>query len=234
MRPIVAAVLALAALPAAAHPHERVRGDGDKTTVKRELPPFTRVRLVSTIDAQVKVGPAQSVAVTIDSNLQPHVALRVEDGTLVVDSDADLRYRGVGRVELTVPALRALSIEGSADASIDGGEGELGLAIEGSGDVRWSGTATGLRVAIEGSGDVLLEGKAEALEIAIEGSGDVSASGLTARGADVSVAGSGDVDLRLAGGTLRAQVSGSGDVRWSGEAKVERTAVSGSGRIVQR
>lgn len=233
MRLAAPLALALAALPAAAHAHG-VRGNGEKTTARRDLPPFTAVRLEGRLDADVKVGPAQSVAVTIDSNLQEHVQTRVEDGTLVVRTDGDLSWKGPARIEVSVPALRGFRMEGSGDARIEGGQGDLGLLLEGSGELRWSGKAGKLELRIEGSADASLEGTADALAVAIDGSGDVKAKGLTAKDATVNVSGSGDVEVTVGGGAFTASVSGTGAIAWHGSASAASTSVSGTGAIVHR
>ncbi|BDG01597.1 head GIN domain-containing protein [Anaeromyxobacter oryzae] len=231
MRLPAALFLAAATLPAAAH--ATVHGNGEKTTVRRDLPAFTAIRLEGRLDADVKVGAPQAVAVTIDSNLQGHVRTRVERDTLVVETD-ELSYRGPGRVEVTVPSLWALHLEGSGDVSIAGGSGDLELRVDGSGDLRWKGGAGKLKVEIEGSSNVKLEGSADALALSIDGSGDVEAAGLTARNATVEVSGSGDADVTLGGGAFSGAVSGSGSIRWHGTAMATNTAVSGTGAIVHR
>jgi hypothetical protein len=233
MRLAAPLALVLAALPATALAHG-VRGNGEKTTARRDLPPFTAVRLEGQLDAEVKVGPAQSVAVTIDSNLQEHVQTRVEDGTLVVRMKGNVSWDGEGRIELSMPALRAFRIEGSGAARIDGGQGDLELVLEGSGDLRWAGKAAKLKVRIEGSSDARLEGTAEALAVSIDGSGDVDAAGLTAKDASVNVAGTGDVELTVGGGAFTAAVSGTGEIAWHGSASATSTSVSGTGTIVHR
>jgi hypothetical protein len=208
-------------------------GDGKKVTQSRQVAEFKAVRLIGSLDVKVAVGPARSVAVTIDENLQPLVETLVEGDTLVIKSKS-MSYRGEGRVEISLPSLRAFSIEGSGDVTIDGGQGDLDLSVEGSGDLAWRGTATRLAVSIEGSGDVKLAGTAEAVRLRVDGSGDIKAGGLAARDAEVDVSGSGDVEVTLTGGSLRAEVNGSGDVVWHGQARVEQSRVSGSGGIAHR
>lgn len=233
--PFAAAVLAMAAAsPARAHGGEGLRGNGEKTTTARDVPAFTKVRLQNTLTASVKVGAPQKVAVTIDSNLQPEIVTRVDGDTLVVQTTREIRYDGRGTVEISVPALRGFEIDGSGDATIDGGEGDLALAVDGSGDLRFSGRAAALRVSIAGAGNVSLAGRADRLDVDVEGSGGVRARELTATGAKVAVSGSGDVELTLAGGPLSAAVAGSGDVTWWGDAQVQQTATSGSGEIRHR
>ncbi len=228
----LAAALALPS-PAAAWGWGGTRGDGKKVTEPRAVAPFTAVRLEGSLDATVKVGGTQSVAVTIDQNLQKLVTMEVQGGTLVV-STRDASWDGKGLVELTVPTLRGFTIEGSADVTIEGGQGDLKLEIEGSGDLRWSGTAGSLDGSISGSGDLRLTGTAERASLSVAGSGDIQAGGLTVKGASVAVAGSGDVELTLDGGSLSVSIAGSGDVVWHGTAQVEQASVSGSGSIQRR
>jgi hypothetical protein len=230
---LLAAAVVLLPAAALAWSWGGTHGDGKKVTEARQVTPFTSIRVEGGIDAVVKVGGAQAVAVTIDQNLQPLITTEVSGGTLVI-STRNASWEGKGIVEITVPALRGLAIEGSSDVSIDGGQGDLALAIHGSGDLRWNGAATKLDASISGSGDMRLSGTAEQAQISVAGSGDVKADGLTARGAAISVAGSGDVELTLDGGPLSVSVAGSGDVIWHGKAMVEQASVSGSGQIVRR
>jgi hypothetical protein len=233
-----AAVAGLAAL-AAAGPSLAWAGpsssSGAVVTQGREVGPFTAVRVEGPLDVAVAVGPATSVAVTIDRDLQEAVTTRVEGDTLVVRVEkGDACCRGGGRVDVATPALRAFGLSGSGDARIEGGTGDLRLAIGGSGDLSWRGQAGRLAATTSGSGDLALRGTADTVEIAVSGSGDVEARELVARSADVSIAGSGDVEVTLAGGTLSAAVAGCGHVVWHGEARVERASVAGSGEIVRR
>jgi hypothetical protein len=229
------AVFAVVPVAARAHlfSHGGTHGDGAKVTQVRQVAGFTEVRLEGSIDARVKVGGSQAVAVTIDQNLQPLVTTEVSGTTLVIRCQ-EASWEGQGIVEITLPALRGFSIKGSGDASIEGGQGDLSLAIDGSGDLRWSGTAARLEASISGSGDIRLSGTAERAHLSVTGSGDLKAGELTAKAAQVAVAGSGDVELTLDGGPLSASVAGSGDVIWHGRAVVEKAAVAGSGQIVRR
>jgi hypothetical protein len=235
----LAATLALAlaaALPSAAEAGRGVKGNGKITTERREVPgPFDAVSLRGSIDARVKVGPAPSIAVVIDENLQRLVTVRLDGGTLVVEQEDDLRTSDDdARVEVTLPALRAFSTSGSGDARIEGSSGgDLALSTSGSGDLHWSGEAAALSVATRGSGDVLLEGRAATLSASSSGSGDVNGRGLTVRDADARTSGSGDVSITMDGGTLRASTSGSGDVTYRGTAAVE-ARTSGSGEVIAR
>ncbi|HYG70590.1 MAG TPA: head GIN domain-containing protein, partial [Anaeromyxobacteraceae bacterium] len=183
-RIVAAAAAVLLAGSAQAWSFGAIEGNGEKITERRDVPPFDRISVGGAIDAVVKVGPAQSVAITIDSNLAPHVRTRVENGQLVVDTDENLSWKGGARAEITVPRLRALSTSGSSDATIEGGSGEdLELSTSGSGDIRWRGEAKAMEISTSGSGDVTLAGRADTVEISTSGSGDVKGEEFTTRDA---------------------------------------------------
>lgn len=233
MRFVTAAAILLAAGPAlAGWGFGGIEGNGRKITEQRTVPAFDRIALRGALDAEVRVGPAQSVAVNIDENVAPRVRTRVENRELIVDVEGPVLWNGVGRVLVTVPTLRGLSSRGSGDAEIEGGKGgDLELETSGSGNIRWRGEAEHLTVTTNGSGDVTLAGRARSLEAATNGSGDLHAASFTVHDADVRTSGSGDVHIAIAGGTLRARTSGSGDVTWSGDAQQVDARRSGSGAI---
>lgn len=240
MRPVAALLLGLVSLGCShaglAQARESVRGDGDVVTRTRTVPAFRRVELSTALDLEVTEGPAQSVAVTIDGDLEPLVETRVEGDKLIVDSREPLRPRGSGRVTVTVPVLEALDLAGSGNVRIAGAEAprEVRLGLEGSGNLSWTGKAGKLRLELSGSGDVRLAGATDRLEVAITGSGDVDSGALRARDAALSIAGSGDIRAALDGGALSAAIDGSGDIDWTGTGQVVSAAVSGSGAIRHR
>jgi len=214
-----------------------IEGNGKKTTQQRQV--AGNIDAISTrgsIDARVKVGPAASVSITIDENLQQYVEVRVEGTRLVIDQKENLEYRGDAYAEITVPALREASTGGSSDMTIEGSSGgDLELSTSGSGDIRWRGEAKELEVSTSGSGDALLAGRAQSLEASTSGSGDLKGADLTVSGdVEVRTSGSGDVEIRMAGGALRARTSGSGDVTYLGEAKAVDVSASGSGEVKKR
>ena len=231
---VLAVVLAVLPTPARSWGWEGVQGDGTVAVRKRDLPPFRAVRMKGPFDVFVKVGPARSVSVEIDENLQALLVTRVEDDTLVVFAERALRPSGRAAVEVTVPELRRVELAGSGDVTVEGGTGAIELAVRGSGDLRWRGEASTLEASVDGSGDVRLEGRAARLRAAVEGSGDIEAGRLEAVDVEASVKGSGDIDLNVAGGKLAATVDGSGDIRWRGKATAESVRVHGSGDVSRR
>jgi hypothetical protein len=136
-------------------------------------------------------------------------------------------------VEITLPEMRALRIDGSGDAQVLTARPNAGVAlgIHGSGSIHYRGRTAVLRVAIDGSGDVDLAGAAGRLEASISGSGALEAEQLLAASGSFEVSGSGDMTVHLGGGDADFVIEGSGDIRWSGQARVRRSIIEGSGEI---
>lgn len=212
---------------------EVVSGSGHKVSVERKVQGFSRIELLTAADLEVTEGGPFSVTVTLDDNLQAHFLTRVDGETLVIDTHDRLRYRGEAKVKVSLPELRALSVEGSGDVVITGAQKDrdVDLSIAGSGDIRWSGKARSLEASIAGSGDMKLAGTADKLTAKVSGSGDIKARPLTVQSAKTSVSGSGDIELTMTGGALTTSISGSGDVTWWGQAQVESVSISGSGSL---
>jgi len=181
---------------------------------------------------QVRVVPGD-IAVTASGDPKALAALQIEvrDDTLHVDRrPGSWRDRGA-IVTVSVPALRAASIQGSGGIRI--------AAVTGprfAGSVSGSGTLSlprldASRVSLEvgGSGSIVAVGTADMAAIQVGGSGNVDARGLRTRDLTVGVGGSGDVSA-TASGTATVGVGGSGSVRVTGGASCT-VSRGGSGSV---
>ncbi|MEZ6017910.1 MAG: head GIN domain-containing protein [Planctomycetota bacterium] len=196
----------------------RVHGDGIAGQEARalSLDGVDVVTAAGAIDVSVEVGTTSSVTVFGDQNILPYVETEVDGDALVVRMSAG-RYeleRDL-HVTVTLPALAAVRVLGSADVTVQGLD------------------ATDFTASIAGSGDIALSGALERIEIQISGSGSLDARALDVQSVDVDIAGSGDADLgRVA--DLRARVHGSGDVTYLGAPQERDVRVLGSGRVEAR
>jgi hypothetical protein len=189
----------------------RPKGSGVSATTSRDVAPFEAVTLSCAGDVRVQVGPARSVTVRCDDNLERYVHTRVEQGRLRIEVDGNPRFRSSLEVQVTTPALSGASIEGSGRLAVTGiDRGDFSAAISGSGDLRASG-------------------QAERVEAAISGSGSLELQDLRASAASVHVSGSGTIRVAAAE-RLDASISGSGEVIYLGDPE-RNVHVSGSGRV---
>ncbi len=188
-----------------------IQGSGKMKTESRKLGSFSTIDSRGSIDIDVSVGQAQTVAVTADDNLLSIVETKIENGNLVIRPTKSYNSKKGILVRITVPALKTVSLSGSGDATVRG----------------ISGSAFAL--SVKGSGDAKLSGSTQKFEGSIAGSGDIDAISLNADTVEVSVKGSGDAAV-CAIRSLQASVMGSGDVTYKGSPKVQKS-VLGSGSV---
>lgn len=208
-------------------------GSGNLTTRGVEVPTFDRVTTRNFLDVQVASGAVQAVAVTCDDNLQEHIDVFVDKGTLVLQSMGSLNIHASSgcKVQVTVPALRAAATLGSGNLQIAGLPcHEMHLETHGSGDIYYEGQCSQLRVQSSGSGDVRLQGRSQSLNLQSRGSGDIDAGVWVAQDVSAQTLGSGDVSLNAQRSVVATSL-GSGDIKISGPAPKRHIKSQGSGDI---
>ncbi|KZC30060.1 MULTISPECIES: GIN domain-containing protein [unclassified Rhodanobacter] len=135
----------------------------------------------------------------------------IENGR-VASTGGALVDGGTVRVELILPTIPDIAVEGSGDVLIEEVQQET------------------LELALVGSGTVIASGSVGQVDVRLAGSGDVDARGLAASRADVVLTGSGDVRVH-ARQWLRAHLAGSGGIVVHGSPPVRQDSVTGSGDI---
>lgn len=195
---------------------------------------FDRISLAGSPDVVVAVGGQPSVRAEGDADTIERLEIAVVDGELRIGMRPGSGFWGHGRgvtIHVTVPALRAASIQGSGDMRVDRVEGaRFAAQIAGSGDL----DVTALRVgeasfSVRGSGGISAAGAAPRATLNVAGSGGLSLGGFEAGDAAISLAGSGDIALR-ATRTAAIQLNGSGDVDIAGPARCT-ISKTGSGDV---
>jgi putative autotransporter adhesin-like protein len=212
----VAAVVALAAIVATLlasgkSPVFGPQGSGIPATQSRVLPRFSSVDLAGSNQVTVDVGGSQSVVVHADSNLLGHVTTHVVAGTLVIGTTGTFSARSPMNVQVSMPALAAVTLSGSGEISVNGiDQPRLIVTLSGSGALYASGTTTQLTVTLSGSGLAQLDNVvARDVQATVDGSGLIRVTATT---------------------SLNAAVPGSGAIIYSGNPQVT-SSVTGTGAV---
>jgi hypothetical protein len=185
------------------------------------------------IDLVLQQANAPSMVIKGEGSMLPRVITKVEGNTLFVGTRGlIITTRQPLIVELSLPNLEKLQLQGSGDAMVTGFRGaNLNLEARGSGDLRFEGDYQQIKASSGGSGDLkLVVLNNDKLEIALAGSGDASVKGqskmLSAR-----LSGSGDLDTAsLKAGEVSLDTTGSADARVFAMKEIKIHA-SGSGDV---
>lgn len=195
---------------------------------------FDRVRVDGPFVVEIVPGSPGARA-SGDARALDHVAVRVDGGTLIVNTGTigwalrAVEAPGTVRVTISVPALTGLAIRGGAQvevAEMRGGRVDLGLNGAGSIVVK-AVRADDLFVTLTGTGAITLAGTAARARVQSFGQGSVDAEALTAGDAVLRGESSGDVRMRV---RYNAQISsrGTGMVSALGQPACK---VTGSGPV---
>lgn len=233
---IVLGLIALTTIQAQAQWGKKVKGNGEVTTITRQVGNYDQVNVGGFFDVELVYGDEGTITIQGESNLLDYLITEVNRDALKVKvkKGANLKPSKNKTITITVPFrdLDAVTLAGSGDVISKDviKTSDFKTAVAGSGDLIVSIEATTIEASVAGSGDLTLKGSSNSVAYSVAGSGDIHASDLKAENADARVAGSGDIKLNCSS-YLKARVSGSGDIEFSGNPSKQDTKVSGSGDI---
>jgi hypothetical protein len=191
---------------------------GPPVSQTRNVGTFTRLEVSGDVSLNIALlnRPDPGVRITAGEKSIDRIKTEVVGDTLRVSTKS--RGLTIGpdplgavSINLGVPALVGLRVDGSADVTLNG----------------LSAKAFELRVA--GSGDIRARGRVDDLQMEVDGSANTNLKDLSAQTASVRIDGSGDSELRVAK-SLELIVEGSGDVTYYGRPAVS-SRLEGSGDV---
>jgi hypothetical protein len=177
------------------------RGSGLATTEYRELAPFAAVELAGANTVTVRVGLAQSVAVTGDDNLVEHVTTTVRSGSLFIADYGTFTTEAPMTVAVSVPSLDRVTLSGSGTVTVEGVK------------------STDFTADLSGTGTLEVSGSVDRVTAVLSGLGTVALRGLVAHDAIARLEGTGDVSVH-ATSALVATLTGTGSIAYSGSPSV--------------
>lgn len=211
-----------------------IEGEGPLTVENRSAASYSELEVNISGDVTIHPGEDLQIRIKAQENLMKVITTRVKGKTLVIGSNQCIRTSDGIKIDLTVPTLRSIKLNGSGSIITRSflNTDRLDLTINGSGTVAIDVHAVEVEVSINGSGKTILNGSAENIEVEINGSGDYRGLGLEAEDAEVTIRGSGDIYVN-AKNSLEAEILGSGDVIYAGNPSVD-SSVKGSGNISKK
>jgi hypothetical protein len=229
-----------------------VAGRAARTEVRPVGSDISTVELEGPIDLTLKQGDIASLKVRGEQRLLGNIETSQEGNTLHIGTRGVLfHHRRPIQVELILPSLQELSVNGSGDSSVTGFSGqELAVHLQGSGNLTFNGRYRQIDAGVNGSGGLNLNtGNSEKVNLEMVGSGAITSSG-SCKNLKAQLTGSGDLNaehmasdqvvVTLAGsGTTNVfarqsadlTLHGSGDIRVFGNPNDRNVKRSGSGAV---
>ncbi len=194
-----------------------LKGSGKLVNKNFNFTNFSQIRLAD-LDGEVAIiaGQSFSIAITIDDNLEPLLAVKESNGKLTVafeDNRNNKRYVEESNVRITITLPTLLFLENDGNANVTG--------------------IAGASFAIQNlaNGNATLLGMVNNIEIRKTGNGNVNAKALIAENVTVKASGNGNI-LVNASTYFMASGSGNGDVINTGAAlPAAGAALGGNGEV---
>jgi hypothetical protein len=226
--------LLLAAATALLLPAAAIAGEPEAVREKRDVPPFHSVRFDGSGDVDVTVGSEFSVILETAEKVLPYVRTEVQNEELII------RRKGRGgrahlRVEITMPVMTALALNGSAQSWVHGkvDTPKFSVRIAGSGSAMIDELSVDdFGASLAGSSKLAAAGRAQQVNLDTAGSAKIQLAKLEAQNANISISGSGSADLHVAD-SLAGKINGSGQIHLLGSPTEMNVKTNGSGRIIQ-
>lgn len=234
LKPIGACVMLLFLTSCSAQNWNKVKGNGNVISEKRNVGNFDEIAISGSFDVFLVQGNEGEMNIKIEDNLLPFLITEVENGKLLIKWKSGTNINTSKGIEITVyfEDFNGLALSGSGDVvGKDVIKSEtFDVAVSGSGDMELEFEVVKLNAAVSGSGDMDLKGDAKNFEAAVSGSGDIDGVNLKTEKSTLRVSGSGGITISVLH-ELNAKVSGSGTIRYKGSPEMEDVKVSGSGDV---
>lgn len=210
-----------------------VAGRAARTEVREVSATVSTVELVGPIDLRLRQGDTPSLKVRSEQRLLGNIATEQDGTTLRIGAKGLLLHpRRPIEVELVLPSLNELVINGSGDSTVNGFSGEhLNVQLQGSGNLTFNGRYKSVEAGLNGSGDLNLNsGHGEKVQLEMVGSGAIRSSG-SCKELTADLTGSGKLDAEhLASDKVKVTLQGSGTTNVFARQSADLT-VKGSGDI---
>ena len=203
---------------------------GKVTTRSLSLGEFTHIVMDGNADIHLRQGEEFLVEVTGNEKAIDANSIQVENGKKdgetvlhVAAKERNLNSLPSIKIDVTVPDIRGVQVNGEGDFDIKGEaffDGDLTIVINGDGDVE--ATTVGcdaLSITINGDGDMTAKKfKCTRTEIQMNGNGDITTD-VKADNITLQLSGDGEADLDVKCENLNISAGGNGEVKLKGKCK---------------
>ena len=203
---------------------------GKVVTKTLDLDPFAHIVMDGNADIDLRQGEEFCVQVTgnegaIESNqIRVEKAQKEDENTLhVISNPASRKQLPSIKLNITVPDLRSVKVNGDGDLEIKGDDfytGDLDIEINGDGDFEAPHVdCANLRIIINGDGDVIAKKfNCEDAILQLDGNGDITTD-LKANNINLQLTSDGEANLDVKCENLTVSAGGNGEVKLKGKCK---------------
>jgi hypothetical protein len=214
---------------------KRVKGNGNISTIEKNVSDFDQVEVHGAIDVYVSQGELRPVRIEGDENLLSYIEVEQRNNKIEVSTRKGFNLRPTKKMKIyvTSPNYNKLEVSGACNINTENKltlNNPLNLEVSGAGDINADVNAPRVEARVSGSGNVNMKGETKSFELKISGAGDARCYDLLTETTKVNISGAGSAQV-FASVELDAHVSGAGSIKYKGNAPKVNQHVSGAGSV---
>lgn len=212
---------------------ETVTGSGNITTQKRDLGVnFTGVIVKNGLEVAILQGDETMVNVTTDDNLQEHLITEIENNTLIIYTDAELRSSKATTITVQMPDINSVKASSSATVWSDTPLRTKSLILDASssGSIEVMVVTDNIECESSSSSSISVKGTTKSLYTKSSSSGYINAKELNAEYVSAR-ASSSSTTIINPHKSLNAKASSSASIQYTTTPEKISEEVSSSGSV---
>lgn len=214
--------------------HQMIDDDDDDNMLPSEvraLPTFHAIKVKGAADVRLHTAPEQQV--TVHSNNLGLVTTEVRDSVLYVDVESD-RYMKLD-LDITVPALRAITVEGACEIKNDDVLAVPALTLDATGaaEIDLNIAVQKLTATMHGATELELKGTASQADITLTGMGEMDAEDLVTEVMHINCAGASEAEITVQR-ELWVQAAGASKITYHGNPTIKQKMEVGGSKIIRK
>lgn len=196
-----------------------IKGSGNVISETRELKTFHSLDVGGAFEVNLRQGSPQSVTITSDDNLLPHIITKVKDGELEIETKGNIQNASKLIVDIVVANIDNLDLSGACKfKTLDFiSSNEMEIESSGASNVSLQLKCKKLSLDFSGASNGRIYGNAKVLDIDASGACELDCKKLNAEVVRVEASGACTIDV-VAKKTIYVEASGASSVNYSGNA----------------
>ncbi|MDH5380334.1 MAG: DUF2807 domain-containing protein [Cyclobacteriaceae bacterium] len=208
------------------------RGNGNFETQIVKTEDFSKLKIEGGYEITLEAGNEPQVIVHADENLIEYIYAEVRGSWLVIGNEESIHSPDGIAITVVYNELSKIEIEGACAIKTTETliSDDFGIDMGGAGAIDMDLEVDDLLINISGAGAVKLAGEARFMEVNLSGAGGLSAYDLIVERCKLNISGVGGAEVYVEE-ELDASVSGLGGISYRGDPHVNRSEISGIGKI---
>lgn len=195
-------------------PPNFLEGNSIIITDNRKVAFFNEIEIRGAYKSTIESGKKQTIALTGDQNLLPHITTVVKDQKLLINNSKAFNTKNTLYLNITVPDIVKVTSNGSSKITINSVDNQT------------------LSIVLSGAGEISVSGITKKFDVRLFGASELQAKDLQSEDVRISIEGVCNAKV-FADKVLDASIKGMGSIVYYGNPSEINKKMAGVGRLIE-